>query len=173
MCLSGIAAIIGVSFSIPEMMIVSYVILGLSLFWFISSTMSTFSVYTNQQERIEKLKATLNNLVQYKIMKEELLAELKNYLGTVYPQHEKEIFKSITDAKPDINLTLAYPEIQSSDVLKELSARIKNIYDNLYSLQRQIEDKCADIRYHNVSKWEVIKPEIPVALKKVIYSDIL
>lgn len=170
MCIAGIVALFGLTLSIEECLIISYVIGGISFVWFIASTLSTFTQYNLQLERFEKLHADLNNLVQFKKMKEELSLELKSYLGVVYPDHEKEIFNSISNANSDINVVLNYPEIKASSVLKELANRIRELYNNLYSLQRNIEHSCSDIRYHNTSKWEFIKPTIPTVLEKIIFS---
>jgi len=169
--ISVVSASIGIIFKMPEFIGVSIGGGVVILLWIIISIIGTFINYGEQQERLEELRGELNKLNQYKKMKDELLIELKNYLGAVYPNQESEIFKSISNSKSDMSIVMSYPEIQSSHVLKELAVRIKDLYYTLYNLQTIIEDKCAKIRYNAVSKWPYTKPVIPEVLFDVIYSN--
>lgn len=144
----------------------------LSFVWFVSSILSNFSHYTDQVRNFENLQSQINTYSRYKKNQDKLLEEIKIYLGSQYPDIEKEIFRTINEAKGDINVILNYPEIKSSVILSELSNRIKEIYEGLHRLESQIENVSAIIRYHNQSKWEFIKPSVPSNLNGIVYTQL-
>jgi len=165
-------AYFGVSNSVEELTVCGMILGIISFVWFVSSTISNFTHYTDQIRNFQNLQGSINNYSRYKEMQDKLLVELKHYLGSAYPDIEKDIFRSINDAKGDINVVLNYPEIKSSAILSELSKRIKEIYERLFDLQSSIERTCSDIRYYNLSKWEYLKPSIPEKLNPVIFTEL-
>jgi hypothetical protein len=162
----------GIGFNVQTLSIIGIVLLSGSGLWFLASVINTFATYSCQLERFEKLQCSLNNLSKYKLHQANLLTEFKLYLGEKYPELEKELFKNISDNSSEVNIVLKYPEIQSSKTLLKLTEDINVLVQKVYSLETEIEEQCARIRYYKNGKWEYIVPKIPEKLQNIIYSEI-
>jgi hypothetical protein len=167
--LTSLIGLICLLFNVTEMHIIGYVTFGFSFLWFISSFISNLVHYDDQLQRFESLRGYLKQTKVYDKIQQGLIIDLKLYLGEKYPDIEKELFTKISES--NVNTILAYPEIKSSDTIKELLSGINKIKHSIYQQQQDMINKGSDILYHNASKWEIIKPSIPEDIKTIINSD--
>jgi len=158
---------VGFFINIPEAPhVFGYVFFVVSGVWMIASFFNNLSKYNVMLEKFEDVRASLKNLDITIEKRNVLLSEFKLYLADKYPEHEKEIFKLITETNTDVHVILKYPEIKSSETIMELVQLIeqsnREVYDYKYSLERDY----AKIRFYKNNLWYYLRPTVPLDIVK-------
>lgn len=99
--------------------------------------------YKKQVERVENMISLKKSISIAKQQSRETTALLTTYLAEKYPQHEKELFELLSNCveKESINVIGKFPEIQSSDTLKQLASTVKNLIKDVYTYKHSMERK--------------------------------
>lgn len=161
--------LVGYNFKIEEVYYVGVGLMCFSLLYLIISTISNLVYYTQQLGRFENLRKELKLINIYKERESVLLVEFKQILKDQYPELERQIFDFIS--KSGASVLLNFPEIKSSEVLSKLANEINSLSLGVYKQKEYAEDTCEEIRFYKISKWEIIKPEIPADLQNVVYGS--
>lgn len=104
---------------------------------------------------IESVKEHQGKKPIYELQREELITHAVTYLGEKYPEHEKEIFKYITEQNSNavVNLLGSLPEIKSAGVLRDLVGKIQTLNKNVYAQDLSIEELRKKIRVRSRDYW--------------------
>jgi hypothetical protein len=84
--------------------------------------------------------------VVYENRATNLTDEFATYLAKIYPEHELDVFKTISPGNLDIYLA-KYPELRASDTVMALVQQIRSIRDASYDNQLQEIDIMRRMRY--------------------------
>ena len=84
------------------------------------------------------------------------LIDFKNYLGKIYPEMEKDIFKSISPQNMDCYAS-SYPEIKSNETITKLVSLINDKVFNIYGCDLEKADIQAriDARFEDSIAWVI------------------
>lgn len=134
------------------MIIVAIFFFGLSLIVtaFAYSDQISDSENITKFERLEKI---------YEVRADALSQQFATYLADLYPEHERNIFKSINPEGVDIYF-VKYPDLKASETILELVAQIKSLQDDRYAQQIEKEKTLKTMRYRKRSPW-IFKSVIP------------
>ena len=102
------------------------------------------SCYSQVQD-IENIEKEKNNKVIYQSRADDLLGEFKTYLADMYPDIEKEIFKTMKPEKITAYM-VKYPELKSSETICKLVNLINEIKGQVYGCDLRINQLKTDIR---------------------------
>lgn len=118
------------------------------------------SVY-NQREDFEQVRKYAKLEVIYQVKAEALTVQFATYLAQAYPQHERDVFKSMSPGQISLYL-VKYPELQASKTIVALVEQIAKLQNDRYDQQVKKEESLKDIRFrpHNpfVIGWIVPAP---------------
>ena len=108
--------------------------------------------YYRQLDDFQTVKKLCNKEKIYKDKAESLTREFAGYLATAYPEHEKNIFSSIS---PDnIKIYLAkYPELRNADTIMALVTEISKMQPDYYNQRLLREDVLKNIRFRTINPW--------------------
>lgn len=108
-----------------------------------------------QIDDIETIAQYKGQKVIYAKKRDELITQATLYLGEKYPEHEKELFKMISEKNNAavVNILAALPEIKSADTLKSLVETITKEHGNVYYQDIQIETLKKKIRIRSRNPW--------------------
>jgi len=129
------------------------VILGFfACVWFAVPVIYTMYEVSNQKYDIQSLRMYDANAAIYKQKADNLTQQFAHYLAEVYPEHERDVFKSISPDK--VSLYLAkYPDLRASATVTTLVDQIEKLNDDYYSQQLQREVTLREIRYRQQNPW--------------------
>jgi hypothetical protein len=142
----------------------------ISILWVFIAIINNLSQYTSQLNRFETLHSSLNNLQSCKQFRDNMVRECVEYLGIQFPDLEKDILTIVAESGSD-KMVLLYPELKSAQVLIALVGKIGDLNKEVVRYQKDIEEKCAYIRYIQNGKWELWKTKVPKHLYSIIYSE--
>jgi hypothetical protein len=101
----------------------------------------------------------------------ELVLSFEKYLLKQYPEMEKQIFESLSPGAANeglIALLGQYPELRSSEALRNLVNQTRSLFDELYRHKLYLEEIFKKMRYREVSPWVCFLPKIPKNLPNVL-----
>ncbi len=111
---------------------------------FVLSLITLTAGYIVQVNSVEDINRFKSNEVVYEKKADDLTETFKLYLGQIYPDLEKSIFKDISPANADIYL-VQYPELKSSNTIIELVTQIKRLRSAIYDQEIKINKSQKDI----------------------------
>lgn len=124
----------------------------------------------DQISNIEKIEEHVGRRIIFAEQRDELITQAVLYLGQTYPEHEKELFKMISEKNSEavVNILTALPEIKSADTLKELVNTLRSLHGNVYSEDLKIEGLKRRIRIRSRNPWllQCIIPKYEETKKK-------
>ena len=123
-----------------------------SLIFLICSVGSTMSQIADQTRDITTLKMYDANAAIYKQKADALTQQFAHYLADVYPEHEKNIFKSISPEKVSIYV-VKYPDLQASKTIITLVDQIEKLNSDFYDQQLLKQKVLMEIRYRTQNPW--------------------
>ncbi len=121
--------------------VVTFIVTGIIVVLALITLMAGYIVQVNSIEDINRYKA---NEIVYEKKADDLTETFKLYLGQIYPDLEKSIFKDISPANADIYL-VQYPELKSSNTIIELVTQIKKLRSAIYDQEIKINKSQKDI----------------------------
>lgn len=83
---------------------------------------------------MQKMGENVNRKTIFAKQRDDLLTQATLYLGEKYPEHEKELFRMISEKNNEelANILVTLPEIKSAETLKELVSTIKQLHGRVY-----------------------------------------
>ena len=122
----------------------------------------------NQIEDIEKIEERKSDKRIYEAQRDDLVEQATLYLGNKYPEHEKEIFKMITEKGNDalVNVLMTLPDLKSAETLKSLVSTIKKLHSDVYSQDIAINKLKRKIRVRKRNPW-LVRAIIPTYTEEV------
>lgn len=133
------------------------------------------SGFFHHMNHFHGIKRSINDYRRYKkdvVQKQEKLEDLKkyyeDYLAKLYPEIEKEIFKKIADNQPKelVALFQQYPDLKSSVVLKKLTKKVTELYNQVYSAKESVNWRVAEIQNSQSNPWILWTPKLPTDIEK-------
>ena len=97
----------------------------------------------------------------YQNKSDVLVDKFAYYLANVYPEHEKNIFESISPGTIDIYL-VKYPELKSSETIMLLVSEIKILQNDYYNQQLERAEVVRTMSYRKKSPWiiQMFMPDV-------------
>jgi len=97
-----------------------------------------------------------------------LTTQFASYLAEAYPQHEKEIFKSINPGTVSLFM-VKYPELQASKTLLSLVGQISALQTDRYSQRVEFEKTLKEVRFRPKSPFVIswLIPTLPPDLAPI------
>ncbi len=111
-------------------------------------TLVSYSKQISDSESITKYE----NIEEIYTARADLVKLFTRYLSVQYPDHEKELFKSMSAKDIEIYL-VKYPELRAVDSIKELVSQIRTLQDDRYAQQIVRERILKDMRYRARNPW--------------------
>ncbi len=128
------------------------VMLIIALVPVIVSIIATFGAYSSQISDAENI-AKFERLEEvYEARANALTEQFASYLADLYPEHERNVFESISPEGIDIYL-VKYPNLKASETILELIAQIRSMQDDRYAQQVSRENTLKDMRYRMRNPW--------------------
>jgi len=118
--------------------------------------------YSNQINDFLELRKFEQREIVYSKKAEMLTKQFASYLATAYPEHEREIFNSISPDGIDIYLA-KYPELRSADTSIALVGEISKLQADRYDQQLQKINVLKRIRFRTIDPWSLpwLIPTLP------------
>jgi hypothetical protein len=127
----------------------------ISATYFIIWICCEIAIYYKQIYDFETIKNIKNRKKIYENKMNDVLPQLKMYLGKNYAEYEKDIYKSINSK--DYAIFLAnYPKLQNIKAVQGLIENINKYYNHIYSCDLDVEDKLRDIRVRQQNPFIII-----------------
>jgi hypothetical protein len=135
--------------------------------------------FFHHMNHIQQMNKSIND---YKRCKKEVnnkqqkLDDLKKYyeeyLAKLYPEIEKEVFNKIADNQPKelVALFQQYPDLKSSVVLKKLTKKVTELYNQVYSAKENTNWRITELQNSQMNPWILWTPKLPADLEKEINS---
>ena len=125
--------------------------------WTAGNLLAQIGTIFSQIEDIEKIKEQEAKKALYVLQRDDLVDQATLYLGKEYPEHEKEIFRLITEKNNDalVNVLMTLPELKSAQTLQQLVKTIGSMQDNVYSQDHLIEKLKRKIRVWLRNPWMI------------------
>jgi len=151
-----------------ELKVLSYIFIIGSLL----ANIFTHSVfYYNQCENLEKLNEIRADKKTYKKRSEVFLAQLRNLLVEVYPQHEKDIFDKINNQTATTVFTI-YPEIKSNETINHYVKQLVDIGDKTYHCDLKMNEIIKNLEFRKrISRIWIYSGFLPTEVKKKNYEE--
>ena len=127
------------------------VIIG--IFFAVMLVINTGINYGDQIESFEMLEEQQNVIGLYESKSQHISNQFVKYL-TAYPEFEAGIYDKISPENIDIYM-VKYPELKSSETVIALVDNIHVLQTEVYDAKIKIEKIKRDIRYRQVSAWNV------------------
>jgi len=119
---------------------------------FVIGAFYSMSQRSDQIYDIESVKMYTVNTAILEKKADELTAQFTKDLAEIYPQLEKDIFKSISPDKVGIYLA-KYPELQSSKTVMALVENISKLQTDRYNQELAQQGTLRDIRFRLNNPW--------------------
>ena len=147
--------------------------MGLSWVLFVginlTSIITHFVLYTNQCEELENLNRIKSDKRIFKERAEAFLAQIRNLLVEVYPQHEKDIFTKITSQTATTILSV-YPEIKSNETIIHYIDKLIDFDGKSYDCDLYMNKKIENIEVRKrIAKLWVYSGFIPTTVENKDY----
>ena len=107
--------------------------------------------YINQLYDIESYSATQKKITLYEEKTKLLTIKFSQILEKEYPEHEKNLFESMTPDNIDV-LLVSYPEIKSSKTSIELVNQLLNLNNEIYQQKESLIELNKDIDFRSRNK---------------------
>jgi hypothetical protein len=153
------------------------------VFGIIFSTASTvvaivavFQSMTLRQEQIKHVSAIKKEKKYAALVQEqftEYIEKVAENLTKIYPDYEKEIFKSISPSDAEqLSVYLAkYPELKFNGVMQKHVETMRYYIDSIYSHKKEIQDIYEKIKNLQQCDWFLFKNKLHEDIVKEINED--
>jgi len=162
-----------ISFFLPESdgklvcLIFMGIIWGIGLIFFVTTFFQNMCLRQGQREWISSIRTREKQITLMEEQMEKFKTELGASLTKIYPDYEKEIFKTISpgDAKGIEIFMAKYPELKFNGVLENFTNKISGMIANIYTFKCRLEDTHEKIRDRQENGWYLLKFELPEEIK--------
>lgn len=134
---------------------VSFIILCVSIF-------QTFELRLCQVKDVNSIKCLKKKITLVQEESRDYVNKISESMMKIYPDHEKEIFKSISPADAEqLNVYLAkYPELKFNGVLEKHIQNINQFISNEYGYKKELENTFAQMRTREECGWYMFKKKL-------------